>query len=448
MDSTAVTTSPDQPAVTSSPPSRAPGKVAQPFWTQPLTALASLRFTVVLFALSIVLVFFGTLAQIESGVWTVVNTYFRSLYVFIPFQLVVEFGKVFFWFPKTWQVSGSFPFPGGWLLGSLMLLNLLAAHAIRFKMTWKRSGIIVLHAGLIVMMLGELVAGLFAVESTMTIDEGGTANYTYQNRVTELAIVDPSDPKEDEVVVVAGPLLHAAANLKNGVKAWGGKAKELLDDGTIRHDKLPFDIVVEKYMINSVLENAPPADNLANAGVGLRRAAVERPEVSGTSSQQTVEMPSAYVTFKDKKTGEPIKTYMLSLWLINPQELEVDGKKYDISLRFKRDYKPYTLSLIKFRFDRYEGTEMARNFSSQVRLRDPERNENREVTIRMNEPLRYRGEAFFQADFDKETERTTHLQVVRNPGDWLPYISCVMVSLGMLLHFGLNLNEFLRRRIA
>ena len=40
------------------------------------------------------------------------------------------------------------------------------------------------------------------------------------------------------------------------------------------------------------------------------------------------------------------------------------------------------------------------------------------------------------------------LQVVRNPGWMMPYVSCFMVSLGMALHFGLNLVQFLNRRAA
>src|SRR5690242_3769369 len=68
--------------------------------------LASLRLTVVLFAFAILLVFFGTLAQVDLGIWTVVGKYFRSAFVVVPFKI---------FFPRTWNVPGAFPFPGGWL---------------------------------------------------------------------------------------------------------------------------------------------------------------------------------------------------------------------------------------------------------------------------------------------------------------------------------------------
>src|SRR5258708_2807695 len=106
-----------------------------------LEALASLKLTVVLFALSLILVFFGTLAQIDGGIWTIVRDYFRSFYVWIPFQLVVQFLNIFFSgvLSDNAQFSGAFLFPGGWTLGGLLLANLLAAHLTRFRLSWKRA---------------------------------------------------------------------------------------------------------------------------------------------------------------------------------------------------------------------------------------------------------------------------------------------------------------------
>ncbi len=53
--------------------------------------------------------------------------------------------------------------------------------------------------------------------------------------------------------------------------------------------------------------------------------------------------------------------------------------------------KAFALTLLDFTHDRYAGTDIPKNFSSRVRLVDPERGENREVLISMNDPLRYRG---------------------------------------------------------
>ena len=100
-----------------------------------------------------------------------------------------------------------------------------------------------------------------------------------------------------------------------------------------------------------------------------------------------------------------------------------------------------------FRFDRYTGTNTAKNYSSLVELKDPRRNVDREVLIWMNNPLRYAGTTFYQADFDRgDGEDGTVLQVVKNPSWMTPYVACMLVATGMLAHFGVMLVRFLRRR--
>jgi ABC-type transport system involved in cytochrome c biogenesis permease subunit len=391
-----------------------------------LMPLASLRLTVVLFVLALLLVFAGTLAQVDISNNAAVLKYFRSFYVWIPFAI---------FFPRKagFHIPGGFPFPGGWLIGSALLVNLLAAHAVRFRMTWKRSGIFLLHAGLVCMMLGELVTGLFAVESRMSIAEGGLANYVEDLDKAEIVFTRPTANKADTDDVIAIP----AAIVRKG--------------GLIRDDRLPVDVVVVKYMINSDLTDAAPKENLATTGAGLTNFVVEKSETTGVDSDQSVPIPSAFVTFKDKRTGKELGTYLLSVYLSAfgdpPQVLEVDGTKYDVAMRFKRTYKPYTIRLKKFSHDLYDGTDIPRNYSSLVQLEDSSRGENREVLIWMNHPLRYSGDTFFQADFLRGQQRGTVLQVVRNPGWTMPYISCAMVAVGMMIHFGILLVGFIRTKV-
>ena len=90
------------------------------------------------------------------------------------------------------------------------------------------------------------------------------------------------------------------------------------------------------------------------------------------------------------------------------------------------------------------GTAKAKNYSSDVHVYDEAGNLVRQQRISMNDPLRYNGETFYQSSFDK-TEKTTILQVVKNPGWLLPYISVIVVGLGLVLHFGIYLIQFLLR---
>ena len=382
--------------------------------------LASLKLTVVLFALAIFLVFAGTLAQADKGLWHVMAQYFRT-----PIAWIEPY--VFFSLVPRWL---SIPFPGGWLIGGLLVANLIAGHAVRFKLSWRGSGMWLTHSGLVVILLGELVTGLLAVESTMSIDEGESANYAEQSRAFELAAIDRSDQERDWVTAVPQRYVQAGR--------------------TIRHEDLPFDMQVDQYLPNSQLvdrTSTPHAiANAATAGAGLRWIASSVDEVSGTSDR--INVPSVYVTFRGKSGGEPLGTYLVSLWFAPgiagmdlPQRIAVDGKAYDVYLRFRRIYKPYTVHLVDFRHDRYTGTNIPRNFSSLVRLDDPSRGEQREFNIYMNHPLRHAGETFYQYQF-KTGDKGTVLQVVNNPGWLMPYIATAMVTLGLMVHFGISLVRY------
>lgn len=386
---------------------------------QAARVLSSLKLTVVLLSMAIVLVFVGTLAQIDEGIHMVLQKYFRSWFVLVPFQV---------FFPRSWGVPGAFPFPGGWLLGVVLLANLLAAHAVRFKLTRKRIGILLTHAGLVLLLVGEGITGLFAIEGNMSIEVGGASNYMETTHQQEFAVIDERADGTDDVVVIPAALLRKG--------------------GRIRHELLPFEVEVEQYMRNSILVPAEDrrraGSNPATAGAGLRVVAKQQPPVSGADPRQPIDVPAAYVTLWKAGASRALGTWLVSLEL-DPQPVEIEGKTWRIALRPKRIYKPYTIVLREFRHDRYVGTEVPKNFSSRVVVNDPTRDVSREVVISMNNPLRYAGETFYQASY-MAGDRGTVLQVVRNPGWLLPYVACLMVAGGLIVHFLIHLFAFIRRQ--
>ena len=86
------------------------------------------------------------------------------------------------------------------------------------------------------------------------------------------------------------------------------------------------------------------------------------------------------------------------------------------------------------------------NYSSMIELTNQERGEKREFLIYMNHPLRYNGLTFFQSSFTPD-ELTTILQVVSNPGRHFPYISCILIFVGLTVQFGTGLITFIGRRL-
>src|SRR5262249_12713773 len=157
------------------------------------------------------------------------------------------------------------------------------------------------------------------------------------------------------------------------------------------------------------------------------------------------DVTSAAIEIVPNHSGTSLGTWLVSDALGAPQTLSCDGRNWMIALRPMRYYKPYNLTLQKFTHERYAGTEIPKNFSSRVTLIDPEHTVNRDVLIYMNHPLRYRGETFYQAGFQKD-DQATILQVVHNPSFIAPYAACIIVAAGLLVHFGYHLVGFSRKR--
>lgn len=384
-----------------------------------LKAMASLRLTVVLLAAAMVLIFVGTLAQTRLGVWQVVDGYFRSAVAWVDPGLVIPGVEA--------GAAPLVPLPGGSLIAGLMIVNLLAAHAMRFRMAWKRFGVIMLHAGLIVLLVGEFVTGWFATEGLMRIDQGSSTRFVEDVREAELVVVDPSDPSFDRVVSVPHTQVALAARVGE----------------PIADPRLPFEIVVDRWMPNSEVAPSPRGPHTTH-GLGRELVAVEMAQAAGVDGGQ-VDLPAAYITLR--REGETLGTWLVGAAILVNQPVEIDGTTFGVSLRFTRTYKPYEIHLHEFRHDKFVGTQIPRNFSSRVRIVDPERGVDREALIWMNNPLRYRGETFYQASYKPDGSGTV-LQVVRNPGWLLPYAACILVGSGMTLHFTRSLVSYLRRRGA
>jgi ABC-type transport system involved in cytochrome c biogenesis permease subunit len=324
----------------------------------------------------------------------------------------------------------------------------------------RRAGIVLLHGGIALLMLSEMLTGLQANESLMTISEGGSSNFSEDIRTSELAVIDHSHAGHDHVTVVPDSLL----------------AENVDSSEPIVHDKLPFNLRVHRWMANSSVRAAQPGDsNPATAGFGTTHVAEKVRAATGVGEDAAkADYPAAYLEFISKSTGDSLGTYLVwvrepivlreveidgrtqAMWVNEPleeQPVVVDGRTYHIALRFERIYHPFSITLNEFNYRHYTGTDTAKSYSSLVVLKDPERNVDRESLIWMNNPLRYAGITFYQSQFrefqDRNTgavEQQTILQVVKNPSWMAPYVACMLVAAGMLAHFGTILVRFLLRR--
>lgn len=370
-------------------------------WRQFVDLLTSLKLTIICLAAAMVLIFAGTLAQVHLGIHEAQQRYFQSFFV---------------WWPPESRGLRIPVFPGGHLIGAVLLVNLVAAHAKRFRWAWRKLGIHLTHAGLIIMLAGGLFTDLFAVESHMRLGGGDTKNFSEDARRIELAVIDTTDNALDQVTAIPDNILR--------------------QNRTIDHWSLPFRIVVRSFYQNSRLRI------LSEAGKGAQIVVQSAPRATGVDEH---DVTSAAIEIIPKHSGTSLGTWLVSDALGAPQTFSCDGRNWMIALRPMRYYKPYSVTLQKFTHERYAGTEIPKNFSSRVTLIDPERIVNRDVLIYMNHPLRYRGETFYQAGFEKD-DQATILQVVHNPSFIAPYAACVIVAVGLLVQFGYHLVGFSRKR--
>ena len=463
----------------------------------------SLKLTVTLLALSMVLVFAGTLAQVDKGIWTVMDQYFRCWIAWIDLAI---------FFPSSSQVSAVLPFPGGFLIGLLLSINLLAVHASTFKVLvkglrlwvgygvllfgliitlgvvlgwgtasvaatesdafWRvffrlgrgtlaglilfvgcwllykqRAGMVLLHAGILLLLIGEFFTALFAVEATMTIREGEKATYFDRSQQFELAITDTSGAQMDRVTTIPRSLLKPGKTLSVAA--------------------LPFDIRVHGRMTNS---NRPlPLDSVSAAarstypryeGYGQRLYVARAREVSGATGERNA--PAVDVELFDRSNGQSLGRYILSIWFypnfVNqiwdmPTRVDVDGKSYVFYFRNRREPavslsgEPYSVALLDFVHERYEGTQTPKDFSSHIRLVNEGDGVDRALRIWMNNPLRYAKRTFYQSGYLPEDAGTV-LQVVRNDSWMIPYLSCMIVFIGMAAQFALSFKRMRKRRLA
>ncbi|NQU11562.1 cytochrome c biogenesis protein ResB [bacterium] len=372
--------------------------------------LTSLRLTVLLLVLGLVLVFWGTVSQVHLGLYRAQDEFFRSFFIY-------------------WSPAGSglrLPiFPGGYLVGGVLLANLLAAHLRYYQPGRRKVGIMLIHLGVVLLLIGQLLTDLLATESMLHLRHGEAKNYSEASSQFELAVVDAGDPATDRVVAIPAGRLRPGAD--------------------ITHPDLPFTVRVAAFHANSSLMEKPTpgyeeVQTTAGFGAGIWWRGL--PQVTETDRRN---MPSAIVELVT--SAGSLGRQLVSAFLARPQEFTYDGRPYRLALRPVRFYKPFRVQLVEFKHDKYPGTDIPKNFSSRVRVQRPDTGEDREVLIYMNNPLRYAGETYYQASFDTDNQGTI-LQVVRNPSWLTPYFSCVLVSAGLLIQFATHLFGFAAARKA
>ena len=341
------------------------------------------------------LVFIGTIAQREMGLYYAQQKYFSNWLAWL----------------------GPIPTPGGRLTMLVMLINMAAMLYKSTLWQWKKIGILIVHLGAMLLLIGGGITAWFSFEGNMVLDEGEQSNFIVNSQQSELAFINTTQSGFDDVISMP--------------------EKILTDGNLLTSPDLPFSVEIIQFYSNAkpIRRSQPNNDSYH----GLAKNFLLMP----MDNEKESEMNRSGVLFKISEThSDADGIYSLFLGQSIPQTLFVNGQNFNLVLRRERIYLPFAIELLDFKRVLHPGTTIPKSFSSEVNLIDNEI--PRRVMIQMNEPLRHAGYTFFQASFSQsEGGEISILAVVKNYGRLFPYISSLIMSLGLLIHLLLQMPKLL-----
>lgn len=332
--------------------------------------------------------------------------------------------------PGLLWYSGSFIDDSGmrilWQIAqcSAASLVLLVGFYFLFK---RKAGVVLLHAGLLLLLGNEIWVVLTHVEQRVSGVEGDSIDFAYDIRDVELALIQRQGENDRIVTIPSSKLRESAGNPEQ----W------MMVPGT------GLQFRVKQFLQNSKIVGVGAA-NPATAGIGQSIQAEPIALVSGIG-QGEVNMASAYVQFRNS-SDQDLGTYLVSQasdfysgpMFDRPNVIRDGEETLFATLWFTRSYKPYTVKLRDVQSKNYPGTEIPQWYATEFTIEDRETGFVGDQMVWMNNPLRYRNETFYQSGYSKDPQtgiETTTLQLVLNRGWMIPYLSCAMVGIGLLAQF-------------
>lgn len=352
-----------------------------------VATLASLRVTVAGLLLLLVLTVWGTLYQVDHGLYRAQERFYQSWWLWIGDRV---------------------PFPGAQLVMAMLFVNLIASLLL---LVWRRRlrwGFFITHTGLLLMLAAGAVTFYLGRESQLSLVEGESSNTAISFSRWELALLGDSP----------GPR----------------RTVQALDTGALRTGRvIPLPGVEASLRIDAWHRHCEP-----------RRLAVADPPASATgftalaprppNKEPAEDMPGLIFTLVER--GQVRGRHLIWGGDPGPLALEVDGRTLRLGLRRARMPLPATIQLLDFRREMHPGSGIAKSYSSQVLVRSGD-SPGRRVLISMNKPLRLGGYTFYQSSFSSAPggREVSTLSVVHNYGRLMPYIATGLTVAGMLLHF-------------
>ena len=378
---------------------------------------------VILLSLLLLLTYFGTMAQVEMGLYEASEKYFESMFLY------QNIGPV------------TIILPGVYLVSALLFVNLFLGGLVRARKNWRRPGMVIAHFGIIYILFAGFVAFHYTREGNMVLYEGDRSDEIYNLTEWSIEVSKYDDTGRPSNVYVIGP------DDLNGL--WQRGAQK-----TFFSSNIPFEIKVSGY-----------ARNIANGkgqiqGLLKEKAAIEKGirVVEGygitpveTNKNMEFNLPAAYFDVLNNE-GKKIHEALIigsGPFAPKPFTVDVNDTTWSIDLTRQKFTLPFGIELTDFKKEDHPGTARAREYSSDViKVENGELTDN--VHISMNQPMRDEGYTLYQASWGPEDAKPgdrlyTSLAVSHNPADQWPKYGTYVISIGMTIHFVQRLVAHLRR---
>lgn len=300
------------------------------------------------------------------------------------------------YFFSTYFSIGPIMLPGGGLTISLFTISLFVQLILNSQFTnRKKIGIHLAHIGTMIMFLGAFHTFLFGTEGSLIFKEGESKNYFYSNKQRALYIKNISS----------------------------NQTIKKIDLNT--QDKLSSIKILKYYPGCKLINNTNPKNN----EIGFSRMFTFQETETADESLKCVEFIF------------DAKLYRVFENMPKKQTVMIDSIENYFDLNYETISIPFQVKLIDFQKKFHQGTMVSKSFKSIVTILD--NNLETKHIIEMNHPLRYKGYTFYQSSFSENSEgESSELTVVKNEAAFIPYLSTIMIFLGLLIHFILNFRKY------
>ena len=376
-----------------------------------LRALGSYQLAIACLVSLFVLTVFGTLHQVEHGLYDAKQTYFNSFFLWTDLAGV------------------ELPyFPGGVLSMGLLTLNLMVGGILRIRWTTRNAGVIVIHFGSVFLLVSGLVKLTTAAEGHLSLMEGDSQSYFKSHNRLEVAVWEVAGEGDPYELLIPDELI-----------------KDLEGSGrrTFTSERLPFDLVLTGFVENcDVLAKGPMWEATGEVidGYGIRKLPSE------VEAERNLGGLHAEVLVDGKSQRAILHAAQRAPWVFF-----AGGRRWAVDLRHEQYPMPYEITLDRFEKEDHPGIVMAKAFRSYV-TRTDERGDEK-ILIQMNEPLRDGGLVLFQSswgpsDAGPEGPFFSVFSVVRNPSDKWPEYSLWVITAGLLMTFVQSLLRFTKKQLS